>query len=86
MFAPQPNAIHHLKELLAIAPLLSASTLVMVDDSPSTVVGMVNATQFRALSRAKIGGKGVFIAEYADAIGVKPYFTGVSVRLDRVGP
>jgi len=30
---PLPSAIHHLKELVAIAPLLSAGTLVAVDDS-----------------------------------------------------
>jgi hypothetical protein len=77
IFAPQPSAIHHLKELLAIAPLLSSTTLVVVDDSPSMLLGYANATQFRPLNRpAKIGGKGMLIAEYADAIGVKPYFTG----------
>lgn len=77
MFAPQVSATHHLKELLAIAPLLSPSTLVVVDDSPSMLLGYVNTNQFRAFNRApKIGGKAMFIAEYAEAIGVKPCFTG----------
>ena len=31
---PQPSAAHHLKELVAIAPLLQPDSLVVVDDSP----------------------------------------------------
>lgn len=31
---PYPSAAHHLKELVAIAPLLDADTLVVIDDSP----------------------------------------------------
>jgi hypothetical protein len=37
---PLPSAIHHLKELLAIAPLVSFETLVVVDDSPSSFIGV----------------------------------------------
>ena len=32
---PLPSAIHHLKELVAIAPMISPETLVVVDDSPN---------------------------------------------------
>lgn len=32
---PYPSAAHHLKELVAIAPMLSSDTLVVVDDSPA---------------------------------------------------
>lgn len=32
---PYPSAAHHLKELVALAPLLAPDTLVVVDDSPS---------------------------------------------------
>ena len=77
MLAPQTSATHHLKELLAIAPLLSPSTLVVVDDSPSMQIGYVIADEFRPFHGApnKIVGKGMFIAEYARAIGIKPSFT-----------
>ena len=33
---PLPSAIHHLKELVAIAPMISSETLVVVDDSPDS--------------------------------------------------
>lgn len=36
---PQPSAAHHLKELVAIAPLLQADSLVVVDDSPREIQG-----------------------------------------------
>ena len=36
---PQPSAAHHLKELVAIAPLLDADSLVVVDDSPREIQG-----------------------------------------------
>jgi hypothetical protein len=40
---PLPSAIHHLKELLAIAPLVSFETLV-VDDSPSSFIAFSTET------------------------------------------
>ncbi len=77
MRAPLPSAIHHLKELLAISPLLSPRTLVVTDDSPSMVFGYADDSKFRVFNVPPcITGKGLLIAEYADAIGVKPYFTG----------
>jgi len=77
MYAPLPSAIHHLKELLAAYPLLSAETLVVVDDSPSMMLGYTNGAEFKVFNGSlKIGGKGMLIAEYASAIGAKPYFTG----------
>ena len=73
--APLPSAIHHLKELLAISPMISPQTLVVVDDSPSLLLGYADGTQFKAFNRPPmIGGKGQLIAEYANAIGVKPVF------------
>jgi hypothetical protein len=77
LYAPLPSAIHHLKELLAISPLLSPQTLVVVDDSPSMGFGYVDKSQFVTLPyNPRIGGKGLLIADYANAIGVDPYFTG----------
>jgi hypothetical protein len=73
---PLPSAIHHLKELVAIAPMISPETLVVVDDSPSALIGVPDGKgQFKRL-RQRIAGKGQLIAEYAEAIGVKPYFVG----------
>lgn len=36
---PYPSAAHHLKELVAIAPLLKPDTLVVIDDSPAQPPG-----------------------------------------------
>ena len=67
---PLPSAIHHLKELLAIAPLVSFATLVVVDDSPSSFIG---------------GGKGRLIAEYADQIGAERLFAEYQCGWLRLG-
>lgn len=73
---PLPSAIHHLKELVAIAPMISSETLVVVDDSPTALIAVPDGKdQFKTLGR-RIAGKGQLIAEYAEAIGVKPYFVG----------
>lgn len=37
--APYPSAAHHLKELVAIAPLLRPDSLVVIDDSPASPPG-----------------------------------------------
>ena len=72
---PLPSAIHP-KELVAIAPMISSETLVVVDDSPTALIGVPDGKdQFKTLVR-RIAGKGQLIAEYAEAIGVKPYFVG----------
>jgi hypothetical protein len=64
---PLPSAIHHLKELLAIAPLVSFETLVVVDDSPSTFIGVPDGdSPVQPIRPPRIGGKGRLIAEYAD--------------------
>jgi hypothetical protein len=77
LYAPWPSAIHHFKELMAISPLLSPQTLVVVDDSPSMGFGYVDNSEFVTFPyKPRIGGKGLLIADYADAIGVHPYFTG----------
>src|SRR5271166_3494022 len=61
---PLPSAIHHLKELVAIAPLLSSETLVVVDDSPAAFFGVPGKDHsFKLIRPPRIGGKGRLIAE-----------------------
>ena len=72
---PLPSAIHHLKELLAIAPLVSFQTLVVVDDSPSSFIGVPDGDNpVQPIRPPRIGGKGRLIAEYADQIGAERLF------------
>jgi hypothetical protein len=72
---PLPSAIHHLKELAAITPLLSAETLVVVDDSPTLVLGIpAGANSVEPIRPPRIGGKGQLIAEYAAQIGAELFF------------
>lgn len=74
---PLPSAIHHLKELTAIAPLLRSETLVAVDDSPPSFIGLVGEDKsIKMLRPPRIGGKGKLIAEYATQIGARTQFTG----------
>jgi len=73
---PMPSAVHHLKELVAIAPLLSSGTLVVVDDSPSSFIGVPDQNNLvKPIRPPRIGGKGRLIAEYAAQIGADVLFT-----------
>jgi cephalosporin hydroxylase len=73
---PMPSAVHHLKELVAIAPLLSSGTLVVVDDSPSSFIGVPDQNNLvKPIRPPRIGGKGRLIAEYAAQIGAEVLFT-----------
>ncbi len=72
---PLPSATHHLKELLTVMPLVRPETLVVVDDSPLEMIGVIAEDGSTNLIRSpRIGGKGKLIAEYASAIGVEPFF------------
>ena len=83
---PLPSAIHHLKELVAIAPLLSDETLVAVDDSPSSFVGVHNPdNSFNLIRPPKIDGKGRLIAEYAAQIGAEALFVDYQCARLRIG-
>jgi len=83
---PLPSAIHHLKELVAIAPLLSAGTLVAVDDSPSSFIGVHNQNNsFNLMRPPKIDGKGRLIAEYAAQIGAEVLFVDYQCGWLRIG-
>jgi FkbM family methyltransferase len=70
-----PSAVHHLKELVAIAPLLSPETLVVVDDAPASFVGFMGAEgQLSLVAPPKVGGKGKYVAEYAQQVGAEKVF------------
>lgn len=68
---PIPSAAHHLKELLSIASAGGKGTLVVVDDSPSSVrvVPVAGDGKFAIVSPPTIGGKGLYVAEYAKQVG-----------------
>jgi hypothetical protein len=87
---PLPSAIHHLKELVAIVPALSAETLVVVDDSPPLLLGIANGVNsFKPIRPPRIGGKGQLIAEYAAQIGAETLFAAYQcgwLRLGRMPP
>jgi hypothetical protein len=83
---PLPSAIHHLKELLAIAPLVSSETLVVVDDSPSLFLGVSHeGYAVQPIRPPRIDGKGRLIAEYAVAIGAERLFAEYQCGWLRLG-
>lgn len=72
-----PSAFHHMKELVAAAPLIHPDTLVAVDDSPSSFTGYLSADgQIHLVTQPKAGGKGKFVAEYARQVGAEAMFEG----------
>lgn len=60
MANPHPAALHALMELTSAMPRLHAGSIVFVDDSPMT-------------PDFQVQGKGMYIAEYFDKLGVKPF-------------
>jgi hypothetical protein len=53
-----PSAIQHLKELLAVAPLVSSETLVVVDDLLWSFLGVPHGENWvQAIRPPRIGGK-----------------------------
>lgn len=70
-----PSAVHHLKELVSIVGALRPDTLVVVDDSPGECRVMANDQGGYALvSMPQVGGKGGYIAEYAQQVGARLLF------------
>jgi len=73
---PTPSAVHHLKELVSIYQWLTPTTLVVVDDSPTIVVGATSMTgDFQPVRKARVGGKGQYVAEYASQVGAQLLFS-----------
>ena len=68
-----PSAAHCLKEFAAVTPLLNPKTLLVVDDSPP-VTHILESGKRTVIAPSKIAGKGRLLAEYANQIGVLPYF------------
>ena len=74
---PVPSAVHHLKELCAIAPALGPGTLVMVDDSFHALRGFRTGPEnFVLLEDHGIAGKAKYVAEYFRQTGVPLVFEG----------
>jgi hypothetical protein len=73
---PHPSAFHHVKELLAISPLIGSRTLVVVDDAPLESMFVTSSDSITFMYRPVISGKGKYIADYAKAIGIMPVFSG----------
>ncbi len=69
------HAIQHLKELVAIRPIVCLDTLVVVDDSSLTIVGYSDQGKFSMVSKPRIGGKGTYVAEYTEQIGAVSLFS-----------
>jgi hypothetical protein len=72
---PHDSAMHHIKELLAVAPLVSANSFILVDDSPTTASFFIDG-QLKLVTPQRIGGKGKYIASYMENIGSKPLYQG----------
>ena len=72
---PGPSALHHLKEIAAITPLIRVETLVALDDSPLEIYGFGEGDKFTVSATPRIGGKGKYIAEYAEQVGATQHFS-----------
>ena len=57
---PLPAAVHHFNELMAAMPMIRPDTLVVVDDSPTTIDDQ---------NRAEIAGKGFLVARHMTLCG-----------------
>jgi hypothetical protein len=73
---PHESAMHHMKELLAVGPLVNANTFILVDDSPTSATFFLDAGQLKLVSPQRIGGKGKYIATYMEDIGIRPIYQG----------
>ncbi|XGB43163.1 MAG: hypothetical protein LVS60_05120 [Nodosilinea sp. LVE1205-7] len=76
---PHLSALHHMKELMAAANLISAETLVVVDDAPLQGFFVQSAEGLDLIMEPEISGKGKYVADYAKTIGLTPVFTGYQV-------
>jgi hypothetical protein len=64
--------MHHMKELLAAAPLISPSTLILVDDSPTSASYFMEGSFIKFASSPRISGKGKYVASYMESVGNAP--------------
>jgi hypothetical protein len=76
LIAPHPSALHHLKELIAISPLIGPETLIMVDDAPQEAHYIPRGNSGAVfITDPRVSGKGKYVAEYAESIGAKRVFS-----------
>lgn len=74
---PTPSAVHHLKELCAIAPALGPQSLVIVDDCFRMVEAVRSSADSYVVIRDQgIGGKAMYVAQYFQQIGMPMLFEG----------
>jgi hypothetical protein len=73
---PHPSAMHHLKELTAIARLVSKETLIVIDDAPTSASCFVDKGVVTSLTSFTVGGKGMYVADYAANIGALQCIAG----------
>jgi hypothetical protein len=74
---PVPSALHHLKELCAIAPALGPGTLVVVDDSFHALRGFRSGPDnYVLLEDQGIAGKALYVAQYFQQVGIPVAFDG----------
>ena len=66
-----PAAMHWLKELLAMAPLISTETLIAVDNSPLSWTQQISQRMMQPLEPPQPTGRGRLIGEYAGRIGAE---------------
>ena len=71
---PLPSAMHHLLELVAIAPALHSETMVVVDDAFLTLEATITGGRLTILQDPRIDGKARFVAEYAAKVGAELLF------------
>lgn len=77
--SPHLSAMHHLKELTAIARLVSKDTLIVIDDAPTSATCFVDKGVVTSLTSFAVGGKGMYVADYAKDIGARQCITGYQV-------
>jgi len=74
--APTPSAVHHIKELVSIVSAITQKTLVVVDDCGLLCHGLYNeSNNIRLYRKPTIGGKGMYIAEYAEQVQAQLLFS-----------
>lgn len=71
----QPSAVHHLKELAAIAGFLKPETMVVVDDCMQSFRYVESEGVVTAASPSNIGGKGLLVAEFANSVNAELVFS-----------
>lgn len=74
---PTPSAVHHLKELCVVWPVLTAGSLVVIDDSFRTFRGIrTSSSNFAILDDLGVDGKAKYVAEFFAAVRIPLAFEG----------